>query len=200
MPKKIKEGEITNNTSFKWSEVITYKYGISFAKLYQAIGGKEVKDYESVANLSEDNKLLKLNLYPINFKSTDSPWKKYNLHKTTGFEHKYLFNTWCFFNRFRFFVELRKKHNPKLIICTGVSYLCDFLMFFGGSENINPLQTGELKAASKNNQYPRTYYYVQIDKTLLVVTPFFSGRYGLNSNYLLQTMGEKIAELLEEVK
>jgi len=96
-----------------------------------AIHEKKVEDYKEVARYTGDE-LFKLNLYPIAFDSTDlNHWHKYGLSKITGFENKYLFNTWCFFNRFPAYTNLRKKHKPDLIICTGVDYLRDFLIFFG---------------------------------------------------------------------
>lgn len=41
----------------------------------------------------------------------------------------------------------------------------------------------------------RPIYWTTLDGTLLVVLPFLSGRYGLNSNALIQAAGEKIATL-----
>ena len=187
--------EISAKT-FNWKDSTTYTYGRSFAKLYTAIQGNDVTDYKGVCELS-GNELFKLNLYPIAFDSTDhNLWKEYELEKVTGFENKYLFNTWCFFNRFTFFSEIRKENSPKLIICTGVDYLRDFLMCFG-AKNINQIQTKTISARSEANKYDRSYYWVKVDKTLLVVIPFFSGRYGLNSNYLLQEMGGNIRALLK---
>lgn len=198
LPDEIKKGavEITNE-KFDWKDSITYSYGRSFAKLYTAINSGEVKNYKSVSELS-GVQLFKLNLYPIAFDSTNhNLWKDYKLEEITGFDNKYLFNTWCFFNRFPVFADVRKKKNPKLIICTGVDYFRDFLMCFSGGKNIDEIKTGIIKPVSKANKYDRTYYWVKIEQTLLVVVPFFSGRYGLNSDYLLQKMGDKIKELLK---
>jgi len=198
LPQEISNGAVdTNLDKFNWEESITYPYGRSFAKLYTSIHGGNVEEYRQVVNLS-GNELFKANLYPIAFDSTDhSLWHKNNLDTITGFENKFLFNTWCFFNRFPAFSKLRKKHKPKLIVGTGVDYLRDFLMFFGASENIEKLQSDKITPKSDSNKYDRTYYWVKLDKnTLLVVIPFFSGRYGLNSNYLLQEMGNRIKGLL----
>ncbi len=196
LPEEIKQGEVKLTDNFDWKGSITYTYGRSFAKIYTAINGGEVADYKDVVKLKGDE-LFKLNLYPIAFSHTgDKLWNTYNLNETTGFKSKYLFNTWCFFNRFSWFAKIRQEKKPKLIICTGVSYLRDFLMCFGGNENIDKVKTGILKPISDNNQHDRTFYHVKIDDTLLVVIPFFSGSYGLNSNYLLQEMGNKIKELM----
>jgi len=199
LPKEISSGKVfPNNDKFDWKDSITYPYGRSFAKLYSAIIGCKVEEYKQVSDL-DGKELFKTNLYPIAFDSTDhNLWHENKLDEITGFENKYLFNTWCFFNRFPAFSRLRKKHKPKLIICTGVDYLRDFMMFFGGNENIDKLNTEKLIPKSDSNKYDRTYYWVRIDAhSLLVVIPFFSGRYGLNSNYLLQELGNKIKLLVD---
>jgi len=201
LPEEIKAGQAQCNTEvFHWKESITYNFGWSFAKLYTAMNGGKVEDYRQVADLS-GKELFKLNLYPIAFDSTDhSLWHKHGLDEITGFENKYLFNTWCFFNRFPAFTKLRKKQKPELIICTGVDYLRDFLMFCGGDGAIEKLNVGKIAPASANNRNDRTYYWVVLDgETLLVIIPFFSGSYGLNSNYLLQQFGEQIAHLRNEM-
>ncbi len=190
----IAKGSVENPCkNFSWEDSLKYPYGKSFAKLYKAIQSEKIDDYENVAN---HKPLFRLNLYPIAFSSTDhSLWQEYNLDKTTGFKSKHLFNTWCFFNRFSFFSKLRKEHKPKLIICTGINYLRDYLMCFG-AKNIDQIQTGSIKPKSENNKHDRVYYWIKVDETLLVVTPFLSGRYGLNSDHLLQEMGIKIKELM----
>lgn len=199
LPQEINNGAAsTNLKKHDWKNSISYTYGRSFAKLYKAIAGGKVEDYKEVVNLT-GSELFKTNLYPIAFDSTDhSLWHKNGLDNLTGFESKHLFNTWCFFNRFPEFSKLRKKHKPKLIICTGVDYLRDYLMFFGGNGNIDKLKTDIVAPQSKANAYDRTYYWVHLDNdSLLVVIPFFSDRYGLNSNHLLQEMGSKVRELLK---
>jgi hypothetical protein len=204
LPKEIKKGVAETDSSFKWADSITYPYGRSFAKLYQAIQGENVESYKDVSNLIGDE-LFKLNLYPIAFNHTGHDlWHKYGVDKITGFDNKYLFNTWCFFNRFPAFTKFKKelKKRPKLIVCTGVDYLRDFLMCFGGNANIDKIKIGKIKPNSENNKIKnsngeRTYYYVKSDETLLIVMPFFS-RGGLNSNHLLQEMGNRIRELLND--
>lgn len=197
---EIESGKVdTEESRFDWPESITYPYGRSFAKLYAAIDGEDVRDYkELVSDRWDGSELFKLNLYPIAFDSTDETlWRKYELDSITGFDEKHLFQTWCFLNRFPAFSRLRSDKKPKLIICTGVSYLRDFFMcFFGSNQDCGDLiKYGEIEPASENNNKKRRYYWVTINQTTLVVIPFFSGSYGLNSNHLLQQMGNRIREL-----
>ncbi len=198
LPKEIPKGKVNLEKSlFDWKDSITYTYGRSFAKLFAAIKHEDIDNYKDlVSNKWDGSELFKLNLYPIAFDSTsENLWQKYGLNRITGFDEKHLFQTWCFLNRFPVFSELREAKKPKLIICTGVSYLRDFFMCFGGNQsNSGFIKYGELEPDSENNK--RRYYWVKIDNyTTLVVIPFFSGTYGLNSNYLLQEMGIKIREL-----
>ncbi len=189
------------------------KYGMkyrgfnqNFAKIYNAYLGNKAEDFENL--LDGDEKILKLNLYPIAFRNTSSEyWNEYNLKDITGFKNKYLYQTWCFFNRAETFRELRKEYKPKLIICVGTSYLLDFIMFFGkgGADSSANLQSETLIPESDKNKYPRTFYHLRItdtdtdEGTLLVVIPFTSGSSsGLNSYFLWNEMGKKIKELMEK--
>ena len=70
-------------------------------------------------------------------------------------------------------------------------------MCFADNGNIEQLNTGTIKGQSDKNSYVRNYDWVKVDETLIDVIPFFSGRYGLNSNYLLGKMGEEIKSLME---
>jgi hypothetical protein len=198
----INQGKIDNpSDKYDWNVQNTYTYGRSFAKLYTAIHNVSddynIENYQNYIENLEGNEVFKLNLYPVSFKDTNYKlWHQHNLDEITGFKNKYLYQLWFFFNRFPKFAELRKEHKPKLIICTGVDYLVDFLMCFGATENIDNIQVGTIKGNSDKNKYERTYYHIKIDKTLLVVVPFFSGSYGLNSYYLLNEMGKAIKNLL----
>lgn len=137
LPNQIKNGALTPEQGFyDWKDSVTYPYGRSFAKLYSAIDGERVEDYfELLSNKWDGSEIFKLNLYPIAFDSTDADlWQKYRMNEITGFDEKHLFQTWCFTNRFPYFSQLRKEKCPKLIICTGVSYLRDFFICFGGND------------------------------------------------------------------
>jgi len=202
LPREIGQGKFTPKDNYKWENHIDYTYGRSFAKLYAAIQGEDINKYKELAlHKWGDDEVLKLNLYPIAFDSTtDELWHKYQLDELTGFDEKHLFQTWCLMNRFPAFANLRKEHNPRVIICTGVSYLRDFFMCFGGGQEESGLiRYAEIEPLSKNNRKKkRRYYWVKLsNETTLVVIPFFSGSNGLNSNYLLNEMGNIIKEFID---
>jgi len=200
LPLEIKEGRVDLiESEFDWGKSIKYPFGRSFAKLFAALKGEKVERYKNVIEQCSGLELFKLNLYPIAFNSTQSRlWIKHGLKDITGFDEKHLFKTWCFMNRFPEFSRLRTRYKPDLIICTGISYLRDFFACFGGSqENSGEIKYAEIEPISENNKKKkRRYYWVKLDGgTTLVVVPFFSGANGLNSNFLLQEMGDKIRAL-----
>lgn len=201
LPGQIAQGKyVPEGKAFDWQGSLNYPYGRSFAKLYAAIENHSVEQYYDLAMKTwNGSELFKLNLYPIAFDSTDLLlWHKYGLDKVTGFDEKHLFQTWCFVNRFPVFSKLRTENKPKRIICTGVSYLRDFFLCFGGNQNSSDsIQYEDIAPESSSSiQNKRRFYWVALDDTTtLFVIPFLSGQYGLNSNYLLQEMGKRIREL-----
>ncbi|MGM0641992.1 MAG: hypothetical protein ACQESN_11290 [Thermotogota bacterium] len=196
---------LANDDGFDWQESLSYRYGISFAKLYSAIRGKNVEYYKENAKTFSSEELLKLNLYPIAFDNTSNDlWRKYELDKLTGFDEKHLFQTWCFFHRFPVFTKMRQDKKPELIICTGTGYFRDFMCCFAGDvANLHNVQHEDIMPEPKHKvQNPRRCYWVKLDnpysekKTTLVIIPFFSGKYGLNSNFLLDKVGKKIGSII----
>ena len=174
------------------------------AKLYYAIKGNNLLEdnlsgkkynYKKIAD-EKDNKLFKTNLYPIPFKSTDPElWRKHKLNELTGFDEKHLFKTWCFLHRFPAISKMvsTKSPTPKLIIGTGISYLTDFFACYAGATNIDTV----IKVGKLSKTKERSYYWAKLSNgTTLVVIPFFSSQSGLNSDDLLQEMGEKIRDLV----
>lgn len=189
-------------TNFDWTISLRYPYYQSMAKLLCAYKGQSVGVYKHVENHCAGTEVFKANLYPIAFRNTnDELWKKNGLNTTTGFEIKHLYQIWCFFNRFPDFAQRVEDHKPKLIIGTGISFLIDFFACFGGyiANKHSHIKTDVLennKASGTNNSIRRYYWGKLNEKTTLVVIPFFSGRYGLNSDALRQEMGDRIRSLV----
>jgi hypothetical protein len=198
LPEQIRKGAYEpKSKQYPWENSFTYSYGRSLAKLYCAIKGGDVRDYKKIADEKDKHELFKTNLYPIAFNSTDPElWKRYKLNETTGFDEKYLFKTWCFLHRFPAISKMVQKESPKLIIGTGISYLNDFFACYAGSTNIDTaINVVELSRTKK-----RKYYWAKLsNETTLVVIPFFSSQSGLNSDDLLQEMGEEIRALVSDL-
>lgn len=172
-------------------------YGRSFAKLYTAIQGEPVGSYDSYIRnqCPTGDEIFKLNLYPIAFNSTDdSLWGTYGLSEITGLQDKYIYRTWCFLNRFPAISRLVDTYRPRVIIGTGTSYLIDFMTCFAGTDASRGVLGSDVIGTDKTR---RRYYWLRRQNgTLIVVIPFFSGSSGLNSNALLQEMGERIGSLM----
>lgn len=185
---------------YDWRRHNTYRFGKSFSKLYTAYSGKTLVNYLDYTNSLSGAEVLKLNLYPIAFDSTDaSHWHDHGLDEITGFSHKHLFNLWCEHHRFPYFADLRMKHSPELVVCCGLSYLDKFLRFFGANAaEVAALRIEEIPCNSKssNRNAPRRMYVTRLNgNTLFACIPFFSGSYGLNSDDMLAFVGNRLHEL-----
>lgn len=200
LPQEIELGQYKPpSNTYNWKKSLESRYGISFAKLYSSIEGWKVENYKEFINTRNGSEIFKMNLYPIAFNKTDDRlWKEYKLNELTGFEEKYLYKTWCFLHRFPFFSDMVKKENPTLIIGTGKSYLTDFFVCFGGGiSNIDTTIKVDIVDPKSPSDKQRTYYSWKLKNgTTIVVVPFFSGSYGLNSDDLIQKMGDKIKKII----
>ena len=198
LPDEFSEGRYKHQSEYAWSEHIKYPFGIAAAKLLMAVRGHNVEDYAQIETIGGNPPLFKLNLYPIAFRNDDpNLWIEHELPTITGIESKEAYRAWCFLNRFPTIAEYVTQYSPRLIIGTGVSYLVGFFACFAGNRGSENIHVGELEPTSSANSTPRRYYWSLINqrKTLLVVVPFFSGRYGLNSNYLIEQLGLRLANL-----
>lgn len=196
---QIQKGRYEPGTSYEWKEHVTYRYGLSFAKLYAAIRGRNTSTYQDLGQY-DGAEIFKLNLYPIAFQRTDAQlWQQHGLDKLTGFQDKHLFQTWCKLHRFPFLSEQVRSNGPELIIGTGISYLSDFFLCFAQEmDKHHTLHVEYLTSEKKSDKDKgRPFYWARVTAhTTLVVIPFFSGANGLNSDKLLQEAGNKIHQLL----
>lgn len=200
LPKEIAAGTYSYDTErYNWRKTLKTPFGRNVAKLYAAYSGYDVENYKDLSKAYNGTELFKLNLYPIAFHSTDPKlWKIWGLQDITGMPEKHLFQTWCFLNRFPAISKLVNEKRPRVIVGTGLGYLRDFFMCFGGSgKTADQINVGEIEPQqNSNNRGNRKYYWAKVTpNTTLVVLPFFSGSNGLNSNYLIQKAGDRIREL-----
>ena len=142
---------------------------------------------------------FKLNLFPIAFHGDREELWEHWLFEKTGFATKSLYRAWCQAHRFPVFRSWVETYRPRVIIGTSRSYETEFAMAFGGAgerlfANMKLLKHGDHRVDLGEG---RTMSWVALDEgqTLLVVTPFLGGRWGLHSDALMKRTGEKIAEL-----
>lgn len=193
-------GEYTPKEIYNHEEHLGYQFGVKMAKLYSVVKGYEIEKYKEIAKEMEDD-VFKVNLYPISFNNDSNElWEKYGLSEITGLESKLIYRTWCFLHRFPWISKQVEVSKPKVIICTGVSYLTDFVVCFAGKEGVENIHKISIKPQSEKNGRVRYMYWAKLNNdsnTILIVLPFFGGVNGLNSDYLIQEYGKKIGELMD---
>jgi hypothetical protein len=174
---------------------LKFQYNIKVAKIYTAILGEDVSRYfKTVLRdklFAQESHAFKMNLYPISFHhDSDDLWQEW-LFRKTGLPTKSIYKAWCQLYRFPEIRKWVKNYSPKLIITTGITYQNEFIMAFDGVETIfkGTLNTKNLSGRDF------VWSYINENKTVLAITPFFGGRYGLNSDKLIQDFGNEIQSI-----
>lgn len=191
LSKEIKNGHHELNTSYNFfsDESMSFPFHLAFSKLYSVIQNRDISDFK---NNSGD--ILKLNLSPIAFRKDDEGLWNENLVKATGIKTKTEFV--AHLKTLNRFTEITTKHKPKLIVCIGNGHRNNFISSFFGNEKIKLKYETIKPEISNKNQNNRYIYHAKHNDTLLVITPFSTSPNGLNSDYLLQSVGEIIKDLL----
>jgi hypothetical protein len=191
LPEEIENGEhkLNRNYNFFTDESMSFPFNLAFSKLYSVIQNGNVSDMKN--NTGE---ILKLNLSPIAFNKDDDSFWGESLVEATGIKTKTEFVEYL--NTLNRFTDITKQHSPKLIVCIGNGYRDDFLRGFFGNEKIEFKYETVKPESSNKNQNNRYIYHAKHNDTVLVVTPFSTSTNGLNSDQLLQSVGERIKELL----
>ena len=91
--------------------------------------------------------------------------------------------------RFDFFRNLRKEHKPKFVICTGITKMREFGLAFGFPDDLEHFEVSVAGGQKRN-----CYRYSDGVSTL-IVTPFFGGRYGMNSDNLIIELAAEIVDI-----
>ncbi|KAA6230598.1 hypothetical protein FP507_10085 [Chlorobium phaeovibrioides] len=172
---------------------LKYPYIRSAAKLLGALKGWDINDLEVVKSRALNDNIFHINLYPIAFPhESDELWLANSMPDVTGLATKQLYRTWCMLNRFPWIADQVEKHKPAVFIGTGIGYLADFIVCCGGKRIIDNVKREEITGDPNNPATTtRALYWARVnEKTILAVIPFFTGRYGLNSNELIRKFGE----------
>jgi transcriptional activator of eps genes len=130
---------------------------------------------------------FKLNLFPFSSPSVCSPkWEEaYRAHDALRDKHAY-YNR-CEEIRFPFLKAIREQYDPKLVLCTGVTFRAQFAKAFGFSSETKSF------AISNGSGSSRQCHRYEDGRASLIVTPFFGGPYGINSNALIIDLARAIA-------
>lgn len=159
-------------------------------KLLGVIHGKyKPDDYQKFADevkpfVKGETGYFKMNLYPLSFKSTNQNQWSSGFEKNTGFSKKQDYIDWVRKNRFSVMRSWANNFKPKLIICTGKTYINDFMSAFGDDD---------MEISNKQiDEHTCIYYGENSDGALIVVLPFSSGKWGLIRDSSIQSVGDFI--------
>ncbi|MFU2048062.1 hypothetical protein [Avibacterium gallinarum] len=131
---------------------------------------------------------FKLNMYPLAFKNRRSINWTENYQKTTGLSSFSEYKNWCVEHRGEYFRNLVKKYMPKLIVCTGITEIHNFVKFFTGEEYFTYSDNPEMKIG-----------YAQFGETLICICPFFGNSSGINSYAKMEILVKDIKKKLDEI-
>lgn len=136
---------------------------------------------------AKDGQNFKLNLFPLASPSVNSEaWRQaYRGHPYL--EEKSSYYGRCREKRFPFLRRLRAKYRPNVVIGTGITFKEDFAKAFGFEGPPEEL------ALEPRQSSTRSYFRYEDATGVLYVTPFFGGRYGLNSNALIVELARHLA-------
>lgn len=129
---------------------------------------------------------FKSNLFPFSSPSTSSSdWEQAYTSVLGMTRNEY--GAFCRQDRFSFLAEQRQKYAPRVVIGTGKTYRDDFARAFGFlTVSSEPFSIGS-----------RVCWRYKDQRSTLIVTPFFGGRYGMNSDGLLEELAKEVAGLLD---
>lgn len=124
---------------------------------------------------------FKMNMFLLNSPKNNSPWNERH-EQITGFDNRKDYHNWCINGeRAQFFQELIKQHQPKYLICTGISSDYEFFSFFGCDHS-----TAQY---SSNKDVKIVFSKVPNTSTNIIVVPFFGYyQYCINSHEKLQSL------------
>lgn len=132
---------------------------------------------------------FKLNLYPLPDRpDAAQPWTR-TFGEQPELRSKAAYVRLCREGgRFRFLGALRRKYQPRVLLCLGERYQRDYLRAFG-FWGILP-QEAILQPADR----PWRLQVYQHEGTALVLTPSFGGANGLSSDVLLDALGTMLSQ------
>lgn len=145
-----------------------------------------INDYE---NFIKENEILfntesgigfKMNMFLINSPKHDSEWEEKHI-RITGFHNRNDYQKWCVQGeRAIFFQNLIREHQPKYLICTGITSANHFLDFFGCQVDPQHAENDDVRIVF--SQIPNT-------KTNIIIVPFFGFRaYSINTEEKLDSL------------
>lgn len=168
----------------------TWPFLQKIAKVMLSFENRNIKNYKLYIKnelLRENGNHLLLNLYPINFRSTDKKlWEEEHVN-ITGANTKDEYLACLRSNRFKKFGLMLESVQPKVIVCSGKSFASEFLhaYIFSRKDNVKKYKVEKLDSSLEIE------IYHCVKKHTLIIIPFL-GRGGIVSDNDLKCLGEII--------
>lgn len=145
-----------------------------------------VKRHHILYRQQENGIGFKMNMLPIGFPNRNNIDWNTTLKTLTGLNSFDEYRQWCVTNRGEFFRNAVIKYQPKVIVCTGISEVDNFMQFFTGKTEYENAITEKFK-----------FYHSKFENTLICVVPFFGGANGINSYEKMESLVSQIKSLLK---
>ena len=175
-----------------WKNNLSWIFNWQAVKLLAAIDGRQISDYKLFAEEVKpftvgSGGYFKMNIYPLAFRNTSHAHWASEFSQATGFSNKGAYIEWIKDRRFPVIRSWVEKHTPKVVICTGITYMTDFYSAFSDEGMV---------VTTDYIDDRQLCYGMNKQGTLVVVIPFMVNRHGLTRNETIQKFGGKIRELL----
>ncbi|MEZ5695479.1 MAG: hypothetical protein R3E18_03335 [Sphingomonadaceae bacterium] len=172
---------------------LTMNFNRNAFKLLAALNGEACENYAAFARRErpfERGKkgYLKLNLFPVACNKLGS-WGKEHVAET-GFENKRDYQDWMRKTRLPILTDWIAKSRPKLLICTGLTHISDFLAVTKNSRIPSP------KYFSINGHTKRLHVGISGLAPIAVIPHLSGGPNGLNSNQAIAHAAAHINDVL----
>lgn len=155
------------------------------------LGRDKWKQYMEDKLYVDGGENFKLNLFPLSSPRVGAPEWETEYSKHLDIQSKSAYYKRCNEVRFPFLRELRAKFNPEIILGTGKTFKNCFASAFGFDKE------QDHKEINDGAHILECYMYSD-GNGLLIVSPFFGGRYGVNSNGLLIELAKLIKNELTD--
>lgn len=144
-----------------------------------------VKRHHILYSQKENGIGFKMNMLPIGFPNRKSINWNETLQQLTGLNSFEEYRKWCIIHRGELFRKIVRKYQPKVIVCTGITEVNNFMQFFTCNTEYQTNTTEQYK-----------FYYTKYENTLICVVPFFGSPSGINSYKKMEILVTEIQKLL----
>lgn len=175
-----------------WRSNLSGSFRRRIVKLLAALDGWPVGEYRAFAEQRQpfvrgSSGYARLNLYPVGFADTRPGRWNGDFAAATGFARKADYLAWCDAQRLPTLRRWVARHQPRLVVGLGKSYLAQFQAAFIGEDVplVHELIAGKQLSWAVNDQ-----------GTIVAILPFLTSASGLQSDVAIQAFGSRLRRLV----